>query len=111
MAVRIRLSRAGKKKVPFHRIVVVDGRDKRDGASLETLGTYDGLNTTVVNFDEAGYLAWINKGAQPTDTAKKVYKLYKKSVSAPSAASEPKKVTKKPAAKKEKTEPKAEVSA
>jgi small subunit ribosomal protein S16 len=104
MAVKIRLSRAGKKKVPFHRIVVVDGREKRDGASLETLGTYDGLNTTVVNFDEAGYLAWIQKGAQPTDSAKKIYKLYKKSVGT-SESSEVKKEAKKPARKaKAKTE-------
>ena len=108
MAVKIRLSRAGKKKVPFHRIVVVDGRDKRDGASLETLGTYDGLNTTLINFDEAGYLAWIQKGAQPTDSAKKIYKLFKRSVSGAPVASE-KKVTKKSVSKKAKA--KAEVSA
>jgi small subunit ribosomal protein S16 len=81
MAVKIRLSRAGKKKVPFHRLVVVDGREKRDGAFLDTLGTYDGLNTQVVNFDEQGYLGWIQKGAQPTDSAKKLYRLFKKSVS------------------------------
>jgi len=109
MAVRIRLSRAGKKKVPFHRIVVVDGRDKRDGASLETLGTYDGLKTTLVNFDEDGYLAWIKKGAQPTDSAKKIYKLFKKSVSGKPEASETKKVAKKSVSKKAKA--KAEVSA
>lgn len=108
MAVKIRLSRAGKKKVPFHRIVVVDGRDKRDGASLETLGTYDGLNTTLINFDEAGYLAWIQKGAQPTDSAKKIYKLFKKSVSG-TPASDEKKVTKKSVSKKAKA--KAAVSA
>ncbi len=108
MAVRIRLSRAGKKKVPFHRIVVVDGRDKRDGAFLETLGTYDGLNSTVVNFDEAGYLAWVTKGAQPTDSAKKIYRLFKKSVSG-APVTEEKKVTKKSVSKKAKA--KAEVSA
>ena len=109
MAVKIRLSRAGKKKVPFHRIVVVDGRDKRDGATLENLGTYDGLNATLINFDEAGYLAWIQKGAQPTDSAKKIYRLFKKSVSGTTGASEAKEVTKKSVSKKAKA--KAEVSA
>lgn len=102
MAVKIRLSRAGKKKVPFHRIVVVDGRDKRDGAALETLGTYDGLNATLVNFNEGGYLAWIAKGAQPTDSAKKLYRLFKKSASAAQVAPEVKEVAKKSVAKKPK---------
>jgi len=105
MAVKIRLSRAGKKKVPFHRIVVVDGREKRDGAALQTLGTYDGLNTTLINFDEAGYLAWISKGAQPTDSAKKIYRLFKKSVSgaqtAPAVEQVKKSVSKKSKAKAE----------
>ena len=43
--VKIRLSRIGKKHVPFYRIVAVDSREKRDGACLENLGTFDGLNT------------------------------------------------------------------
>ncbi len=102
MAVKIRLSRAGKKKVPFHRIVVVDGREKRDGAFLDTLGTYDGLTTKVINFDEEGYLGWIQKGAQPTDSAKKLYRLFKKSVSGTPVAEVAKKsVSKKAKAKLE----------
>jgi small subunit ribosomal protein S16 len=110
MAVKIRLSRAGKKKVPFHRIVVVDGRDKRDGASLETLGTYDGLNTSVINFDVEGYLAWVKKGAQPTDSAKKVYKLYKKSTGeGEQPAVQEKKATKKTVSKKSKAKTEASV--
>lgn len=100
MAVKIRLSRAGKKGVPFHTVVVTDSRKKRDGAIIENIGTYDGLNAKVVLFNEQSYLSWIAKGAQPTDSAKKVYKLHKKSTSAvvsPEPEAKPKKTTKKQA--------------
>ncbi len=98
MAVKIRLSRAGKKKVPFHTLVVADSRKKRDGAIIENIGTYDGLNAKIVSFNEASYLAWIGKGAQPTDSAKKIYRLYKNAAQptadkAPAAA--PKRASKK----------------
>lgn len=78
MAVRIRLTRVGKKHAPFYRVVATDSRNKRDGAALETIGTYDALKGNVVQFHEELYNAWISKGAQPTDSAKKVYKLFKK---------------------------------
>lgn len=78
MAVRIRLTRVGKKHAPFYRVVATDSRNKRDGAVLETIGTYDALKGNVVQFHEELYNAWILKGAQPTDSAKKVYKLFKK---------------------------------
>lgn len=77
MAVKIRLSRAGKKKVPFHTIVVADSRKKRDGAVIESIGTVDALHGALVTFNEASYLGWIEKGAQPTDSAKKIYRLFK----------------------------------
>lgn len=79
MAVRIRLSRIGKKHVPFFRIVAVDGRKKRDGAFLENLGTYDALNSKLVQFHEDRLNAWVAQGAIPTDAVKKLQKLYKKS--------------------------------
>ena len=41
MAVKIRLTRMGKKKAPFYRIIVADGRAPRDGRFIETIGTYD----------------------------------------------------------------------
>ena len=41
MAVKIRLTRLGKKKAPFYRIVVADSRNKRDGRVIEEIGTYD----------------------------------------------------------------------
>ncbi len=76
--VKIRLSRVGKKHVPFYRIVAVDSREKRDGACLENLGTYDALNTKIIHFHEARINDWVAKGAVMTDTVKKIYKMYKK---------------------------------
>jgi small subunit ribosomal protein S16 len=96
--VKIRLSRAGKKSVPFHTVVVTDSRKKRDGAIIENIGTYDGLNAKIVLFNEPSYLNWISKGAQPTDSAKKVYKLYKKTITpVEESVVKPKKATKKAA--------------
>ena len=50
MAVRIRLARMGKKKAPMYRIVAIDKRNKRDGAFLENLGTYNPLSGELVQF-------------------------------------------------------------
>jgi len=79
MAVRIRLSRIGKKKTPFYRIVAVDGRKKRDGACLENLGSYDGLKGKLVQFNKERIDHWIGLGAIPSDAVKKLQKLYAKS--------------------------------
>ncbi len=78
MSVKIRLSRIGKKHIPFHRIIVVDSRKKRDAAYLANLGTYDAQKSQVVTFNEDLYNQWIAKGAQPTDSAHKIYKQFKK---------------------------------
>ena len=43
MAVRIRLARHGRKKLPFYRLVVADSRSPRDGRFIEQIGTYDPL--------------------------------------------------------------------
>lgn len=78
MSVKIRLSRIGKKQEPFYRIVAIDSRKKRDGECLQDLGTYDVVGGKIVTFDEAGYQAWISKGALPTDSALKIYRMFKK---------------------------------
>ena len=83
MSVKIRLARRGKKGYPFYHIVVADSRAPRDGKFIENIGTYN-PNTNpakiTLNFDQA--LAWLQKGAQPTDTCRAIlsYKgvLYKK---------------------------------
>lgn len=78
MAVRIRLSRIGKKHAPFFRLVAIDSRKKRDGEVLANIGTYDVLNRRVVQFHEELYNDWLSKGALPTDSARKLHRLYKK---------------------------------
>ena len=65
--VRIRLSRRGKKKRPFYRIVVTDIRTKRDGAPIDQIGTYDPLSKSL-KIDKEKAESWIKKGAKPTET-------------------------------------------
>ena len=71
MAVKIRLSRLGRKKMPYYRIVVADIEAKRDGKFLDIIGTYDPLKDPAeVNFDNAKLQSWLDQGAQPTTTVK-----------------------------------------
>ena len=79
MAVKIRLSRIGTTNRPYYRIVATDARSKRDGEILANVGTFDPVNGTVVQFHEDIYSSWLAKGAIATDSAKKIYRLYKKS--------------------------------
>lgn len=86
MAVKIRLSRIGKKNAPFYRIVVLDSRKKRDGAFLEDVGTYDALKSSLVQFHEDRINYWISVGATPSETVKKIVKAHKKQAVSPVAA-------------------------
>ena len=71
MAVRIRLSRLGRKKKPFYRIVVANSEASRDGKFLDIVGTYDPLqDPVVVTIQEEKLQAWLDKGAQPSGTVK-----------------------------------------
>lgn len=70
---RIRLSRRGKKKAPFYRIVVTDKRTQRDGSPVEEIGTYN-PKTKELKLDKTKAETWIKKGAQPTDTVKTLLK-------------------------------------
>lgn len=71
--VRIRLARAGRKKRPVFKMVVIDSKAPREGKAIEYLGTYDPvLKTGNVNVEKAK--EWIQKGAQPTDRALKILK-------------------------------------
>lgn len=73
MPTKIRLSRHGKTHRAFYHIVVADGRAPRDGKFIEKIGTYDPISNPaqiVLDFDKA--LDWIQKGAQPTDTARAI---------------------------------------
>ncbi len=76
MAVKIRLKRLGKVRVPQYRIVIVDSRKKRDGAVIEEIGKYhpkeDPSYIDVVS-DRAQY--WLGVGAQPTEAVKAILKI------------------------------------
>ena len=73
MAVRIRLQRHGRKKRPFYRLVAADARAQRDGVFLERLGHYNPMTEPAdVFIDEEKALKWLRRGAQPSDTAKRL---------------------------------------
>lgn len=71
MPLRIRLTRMGARNRPFFRIVVADSRSPRDGRFVETLGHYDPVKQPAeIRIDAAKAIAWLEKGALPTDTAR-----------------------------------------
>lgn len=71
MAVRIRLTRLGKKKKPFYRIIVAESESKRDGKFLDIVGTYDPLqNPAAITINNEKLQEWIGRGALPTTTVK-----------------------------------------
>ncbi|RJX30053.1 MAG: 30S ribosomal protein S16 [Desulfurivibrio sp.] len=75
MAVRIRLTRMGKKKKPFYRIVVANSESKRDGKFLEVVGTYDPMQQpAAITIHKDKLQKWLDQGAQPTDTVKNILK-------------------------------------
>jgi len=75
MAVRIRLTRLGRKKKPFYRIIVADSENKRDGKFLDIVGTYDPLqDPAAVKIDNIKLQDWLGRGALPTTTVKNLIK-------------------------------------
>ena len=73
MGVSIRLRRMGTTKRPAYRVVVADSRSPRDGRFIEIIGHYNPLTTPpTVKIDRAKADAWIAKGAQPSNTVKKL---------------------------------------
>ncbi|MCK4859870.1 MAG: 30S ribosomal protein S16 [Candidatus Omnitrophica bacterium] len=72
--VKIRLTRLGKKKKPFYRVVVCDIRTPRDGKFIEKIGTYDVFKTpplAEIDKERANY--WLSKGAQLSPTVKNIF--------------------------------------
>lgn len=73
MAVRMRLMRMGKKKQPMYRVVVVDKRAPRDGRYIEQIGRYEPLHDpSLVEIDNERAVAWLEKGASPSETVEKL---------------------------------------
>ena len=73
MPAKIRLSRHGRKRSAFYHIIIADSRAPRDGKYIERIGSYNPNTnpaTIDLNFDSA--LSWLQKGAQPTDTARAI---------------------------------------
>ena len=76
MAVKIRLTRMGKIRAPFYRVVVADSRTRRDGRAIEEIGKYhptEEPSFVEIDSDRAQY--WLSVGAQPTDQVKALLKL------------------------------------
>lgn len=75
MAVRMRLTRQGGKKKPFYRIVVADSEAPRDGAFIESIGTYNPMvNPPKVEINNERVTFWLGRGATPTDTVRELLK-------------------------------------
>jgi small subunit ribosomal protein S16 len=73
MAAKIRLQRHGSKKRPFYFIVIADSRSPRDGKFIQKLGTYNPLTVpATIQLDRQKALEWLNKGATPTDTVRRI---------------------------------------
>lgn len=71
--VKIRLTRLGAHKKPFYRIIVADSRARRDGPFVEIIGTYDPKKEpSEIKVDLNRAKHWIERGAQPTETVKKL---------------------------------------
>jgi small subunit ribosomal protein S16 len=73
MATKIRLARVGSKKNPIYRVVVADSRSPRDGRFIEIVGRYNPqTDPSTIELDEAKIQDWISKGAQPTDSVRRL---------------------------------------
>ena len=75
MSVKIRLARVGRRKSPAYRVVVADSRKARDGRFIEILGVYQPLKEKItVKVDDTKALAWMQKGAVPSDTVRSIFR-------------------------------------
>jgi small subunit ribosomal protein S16 len=73
MSVKIRLARHGKKNFAYFHVIVADVRAPRDGRFIERIGTYNpNTNPAEIEIDADKALEWINKGAQPTETCRRI---------------------------------------
>jgi len=75
MALSIRLSKIGRKKVRAYRIVVAEARSKRDGKSVATIGSYNpSLKIPLIKIDQTKLKYWLSVGAKPTEAVRKLIK-------------------------------------
>jgi len=72
---KIKLQPTGKKHQRFYRIVVAEGKSKLSGKVIDTLGSYNPHDPeNKIEINKENYQLWLNKGAQPTDTIRKLVK-------------------------------------
>ncbi|MGH3024358.1 MAG: 30S ribosomal protein S16 [Gaiellaceae bacterium] len=75
MATRIRLARVGSKKNPIYRVVVADARSPRDGRFIEIVGRYNPqTQPSTIDLDGDKIRDWVAKGAQPSDSVRRLMK-------------------------------------
>ena len=75
MAVKIRLSRVGRRNAPFYRVVVADSRSPRDGRFIEILGVYQPLkNPAEIKVKEDRAIMWLERGAIPSETVRSIFR-------------------------------------
>jgi small subunit ribosomal protein S16 len=73
MAVKLRLTRVGKKKQPQYRVVAADSRAARDGRFIQIIGTYNPrTEPSTISIDSDKAVKWLMEGAQPTERVKKL---------------------------------------
>ncbi len=74
--VKIRLMRVGKRKQPSYRVVVADSRSPRDGRIIEAIGHYGPRqDPSVVSIDSDRAVFWLERGAQPSNTVRKLLEI------------------------------------
>lgn len=74
MSVKIRLTRIGRHKDPFYRIVVADSRSPRDGRYIEQIGTFNpDLGEDKAEINEELALKWLKNGATPSDSVRAMF--------------------------------------
>jgi len=76
MAVKIRLQRVGKRDQSFFRIVVIEKNNKQNGKAIDCLGFYDPRTKAAeLKLDKEKLAKWLQLGAKPTETARKLLNL------------------------------------
>jgi small subunit ribosomal protein S16 len=70
MSVKLRLTRMGKKKQPFYRIIAVEETKPRESRYADQIGYYNPMNKEEFKVDEEKALKWLGNGATPTSTVK-----------------------------------------
>lgn len=85
--VKIRLSRAGAKKRPYYHIVATDSRNRRDGAFIEQLGSYDPMrDPAAIEIDGDRIDYWVKNGAQLSETVASLVKRVRAEAAEPQAS-------------------------